>query len=202
LPAVTKTVVLLTLASACATPARRPTPAPLPVRPDPACEAALRDGRERLEAGDWPGAVERFRAARGQCTDPRPAAMELAHALLAVDDSDGAAEVLADLITSPEPPLQSYAELRRALDTASPTERERISRLGSTAERPLHVPSPELEYSWIGTFSCPEGHARILSQRLVGTSESSVDVLEFTCGDSSLRTVFFATKASPSAPRG
>jgi hypothetical protein len=157
----------------------------------------MREGDDRFDAGDWPAAVDAYRQALARCPDARPASLKLARGLGAIDQHDGAADVLAALVTAPEPPLEAFTELARLRDRLSTAARLRIAQLGSAADRPVHVPAIRFEYSWLGTFACQDGHPQVSGQKLLKSNRGTLDELDFTCGDGPARSVFFDFSADP-----
>jgi hypothetical protein len=177
--------------------AAAPKPVEAPRAEPRECETLLKDGDEKFDTGDWPGAVEVYRRARTRCPDVRLATLKLARGLNAIDDRDAAAELLGELVTSPEPPIEAFTELVQLREKLSPAARGRVAALGAAADRPVYVPAIRFEYSWLGTFACPDGHAQVSAQHLLSGPRGQLDQLDFSCGDGVTRTAFFDFSSDP-----
>jgi hypothetical protein len=107
---------------------------------------------------------------------------------------DAGAEDEAELylreILAPHPDPASFRQLAKVFPTLSAERQEAISRAGSTAEAPVHVPEIHFEYAWVNTFGCPGAEPRILGQALVGGPKGMLDVLRYECRGASRATYF------------
>jgi hypothetical protein len=127
--------------------------------------------------------------------------VKLARALEAIDQTDEAAGVLCDVVSSPSPPPETLLELKRLLLRVSPPVRERIAQLGSTPERPIHVPAVEFEYSWVAAFACVEGLAHVTPPTVRRGPKGELHALEFSCAEGPVRSIFFDFSADPAEKR-
>jgi hypothetical protein len=72
-----------------------------------------------------------------------------------------------------------------------------VAALGAAADHPVYVPAIRFEYSWLGTFACPDGHPQVSAQHLLSGPKGQLDQLDYNCGDGVTRTAFFDFSADP-----
>lgn len=97
------------------------------------------------------------------------------------------------------PTTGMFDELVAQFPAMSSARRAAIAALGTSQDKPIHVPAINYEYVWVDKIACNGGVGNVGTQSLLSTPQGDLDELAFTCpGDATEHAAYFDFSDDPS----
>ncbi len=161
------------------------------------CRKIVEQGSALHENGKYAAAVEIFKKGLKHCGDGFGFSNEIGLSLAAQKKYDGAAEAYIDEILHPPAPAVAFGNLFAIFGKLSKKMQDKLATTGSSAAKPIYVPTIGMEYDWLRHISCRGKKTHNIRQSLMSYRGHQLDRQEYECPGGNKGQVYFDFSADP-----